>query len=279
MTLGVYEFESLPPKRPNRPLTATRWHSSVQRVLAHMQDHLAEKQSSEGLASVGALSRFHFNRVFRQLTGIPPACFFTALRLESAKQLLLTTDASVTEVCMDVGYTSLGTFVSRFTQLVGLSPNGLRRMAKLTEGLDLRDFISDLRFPAAAGPGTLTGRIIINTGEFCGVIFVAVYETLLPHARPVRCLALTRPGEFTFGGLPHGTYVLLAAALPYKVCRGAFLDRGVLLRGASRPIKVDAARSTSPVLVNLRSTTPFDPPILAPLPAMLAGAHALTMHR
>jgi AraC family transcriptional regulator len=266
-----------PPKGLNRPGTATRWHSSVQRVLTHMQDHLEERQSSEGLASIGALSRFHFNRVFRQLTGIPPACFFTALRLESAKQLLLTTDASVTEICMDVGYSSLGTFVSRFTQMVGLSPNGLRRMASRTEGMDLRDLIPDTR-PSVAGTEAIIGRIVDMT-EPSGVIFVALYDTLLPHARPLRCLVLNAPGEFAFGGLPHGTYVLVAAALPYKVSRSAFLDRGIALRGASRPIKVDAMRSTSALLLNLRPTTPFDPPILVPLPAMLARAESPDMRR
>jgi AraC-like DNA-binding protein len=240
----------------------------VYRVLAHMQTHLEQKQSSEGLASVALLSPFHFHRVFRQLTGIPPACFLAALRLEKAKALLLTTEASVTDICFDVGYTSLGTFISRFTQMVGVSPNGLRRAARAMAGTDLRDIIIANSPQPPGGTSQLRGHIT-GPSQFRGIIVIGVYENLLPHARPLQCAALTGPGDFTFDALPRGAYVVAAAALPYEVNPTAFLNQGVTLRIASTRVRIESGRDVPPVALVLRATTLLDPPILAPLPLML----------
>ena len=81
------------------------------------------------MARIAYLSPFYFNRIFRQLTGVPPRRFHTALRIDAAKRLLLTTDLSVTEMCLEVGYQSLGTFTTHFHELVGVSPRALRRLA------------------------------------------------------------------------------------------------------------------------------------------------------
>ena len=68
------------------------------------------------------LTPYHFARIFRNVTGIPPGEFLTAVRLERTKQLLLDTDLGVAEVCFEVGYESVGTFATRFKDLVGLPP-------------------------------------------------------------------------------------------------------------------------------------------------------------
>jgi len=56
-------------------------------------------------------------------------CYQRILRITTAIRLLLTTEISVTNICFDVGYNSLGTFIRRFTELVGRSPCQLRRAA------------------------------------------------------------------------------------------------------------------------------------------------------
>src|SRR5204863_6766090 len=83
----------------------------------------------EDLASVAYLSPSHFQRVFHRLIGIPPGEFLSALRLQAARRLLLTTSLSVTDICFEVGYNSIGSFTSRFTHLVGLPPRLLRQRA------------------------------------------------------------------------------------------------------------------------------------------------------
>ena len=85
------------------------------------------------MAEVACLSPFHFARVFRQATGIPPAAFFAALQLDRAKRLLLETELSVTEICFALGYASLGTFTTRFAARVGVPPGRFRRLARAGE--------------------------------------------------------------------------------------------------------------------------------------------------
>ena len=116
---------------PSLSDTKRSHHRAVERVISAMRQRLDEEFSLQEMANVAFMSPFHFNRIFRQVTGVPPCQFMSALRLESARRLLLTTKLSVTEVCFEVGYSSLGTFTRRFTDLLGISPRSLRRLAKL----------------------------------------------------------------------------------------------------------------------------------------------------
>src|SRR5713101_5868703 len=106
---------------------------AVECAIQAMQTHLHEVLTLEDLASVACLSPSHFHRVFRRLIGIPPGEFLSALRFQAARRLLVTTPLSVTEICFAVGYTSTGSFTTRFTHWVGLSPRLLRQRAHTFE--------------------------------------------------------------------------------------------------------------------------------------------------
>src|ERR687894_27146 len=111
--------------------------ATVERVVTEMRDRVDATLSLRAMAEIAHLSPHHFARTFRRVTGIPPGAFLGALRLQRAKELLLTTDLSASEVCYEVGYASLGTFTSRFTQLVGVSPGRMRRLTEeLSAALD-----------------------------------------------------------------------------------------------------------------------------------------------
>ena len=73
------------------------------------------------------MSPWHTLRFFRAAFGETPKEFQTRLRLERAKQLLTVTSRSVTEICFDVGFSSLGSFSTLFRQHVGQSPKAFRR--------------------------------------------------------------------------------------------------------------------------------------------------------
>jgi AraC-like DNA-binding protein len=72
------------------------------------------------------MSTAHFSRQFRATYGETPYAYLMTRRIERAKALLRRGDLSVTEVCMAVGCTSLGSFSERFTQLVGETPTAYR---------------------------------------------------------------------------------------------------------------------------------------------------------
>ena len=78
------------------------------------------------MAQTALMSPAHFSRQFRLAYGETPYSYLMTRRIERAKALLRRGDLSVTDVCMEVGCTSLGSFSSRFTELVGESPSAYR---------------------------------------------------------------------------------------------------------------------------------------------------------
>jgi AraC-like DNA-binding protein len=78
------------------------------------------------LARAALMSTAHFSRQFRAAYGETPYAYLMTRRIERAKLLLRRGDLSVTEVCLEVGCTSLGSFSARFTELVGEAPTAYR---------------------------------------------------------------------------------------------------------------------------------------------------------
>ena len=91
-----------------------------------MDRDYAEPLDVPALARAALMSPGHFSRSFRAAFGETPYSYLMTRRIERAKALLRRGDLTVTEVCFAVGCTSLGSFSSRFTELVGESPSGYR---------------------------------------------------------------------------------------------------------------------------------------------------------
>jgi AraC-like DNA-binding protein len=89
----------------------------------------AEPLDLDRLARRAGCSRHHFLRAFAATYGTTPGRYLTYRRIERAKELLRTANLTVTEICMLVGFASLGSFSSRFTALVGRSPSAYRAEA------------------------------------------------------------------------------------------------------------------------------------------------------
>ena len=83
----------------------------------------------DAMAREAGYSRFHFARAFTEAYGETPRSYLTRRRIERAKTLLRSANLSVTEICMLLGFESLGSFSSRFRALVGVSPTGYRAAA------------------------------------------------------------------------------------------------------------------------------------------------------
>lgn len=89
----------------------------------------ADPLDLEILARRAGYSRSHFARAFREAFGETPGAYLTARRIERAKDLLRHANLTVTEICTLVGFSSLGSFSARFSELVGVSPTRYRREA------------------------------------------------------------------------------------------------------------------------------------------------------
>jgi AraC-like DNA-binding protein len=101
----------------------------LRRVRDRIDREYAQPLDVEALARGEHMSAGHLSREFRLAYGEPPYSYLMTRRIERAMALLLRDDLSVTEVCFAVGCSSLGTFSTRFTELVGMPPSAYRRQA------------------------------------------------------------------------------------------------------------------------------------------------------
>jgi len=107
------------------------------------------------LARAALMSTAHFARQFRATYGETPYSYLMTRRIERAKALLRRGDLSVTDVCMAVGCTSLGSFSARFTELVGETPTAYRardhRALASVPGCVAKDITRPIRRPSRVG--------------------------------------------------------------------------------------------------------------------------------
>ena len=110
--------------------------AQLRRVRDRIDREYAHPLDVEALARGAHMSAGHLSRQFRLAYGEPPHAYLMTRRIERAMALLRRGDLSVTEVCFAVGCSSLGTFSTRFTELVGVPPSVYRRdAAGATEGI------------------------------------------------------------------------------------------------------------------------------------------------
>jgi AraC-like DNA-binding protein len=101
----------------------------LRRVRDRIDREYAQPLDVEALARSAHMSAGHFSRLFRDAYGESPYGYVMTRRIERAMALLRRGDLTVTEVCFEVGCSSLGTFSTRFTELVGMPPSAYRREA------------------------------------------------------------------------------------------------------------------------------------------------------
>jgi len=113
-------------------------HDDTFRRLCRARDLLASDYQSvvnlERAAREACLSPFHFHRLFASAFGQTPHEFLTRLRMDRARHLLVSGEMSVTDVCFEVGYSSLGSFSMKFRSFVGQAPTEYQRQMRRVFG-------------------------------------------------------------------------------------------------------------------------------------------------
>jgi len=212
----------------------------VQQAVTIIRERFFEPLTLDDLAQSVMVSKFHFLRVFSRVTGVTPGRFLTAVRLQEAKRLLLSTSLNVADISAQVGYSSTGCFTRRFTELVGLSPTQYR---KLSLGA-----VSEHREPAPAEvTGTQPGRVVLptlSTGSVAGVLrasgvdlstaYVGAFDAAILQGVPASWSKACAPGRFTLSRIPKGTWYIHALAHG----RGPADSEPVLLTATVGPIRV-----------------------------------------
>lgn len=246
-------------------------HKSVQQAISFMYARHSEQITLDDLAAETFFSPFHFSRLFSKETGVPPGRYLTAIRLFEAKRLLTTTTLNVADIVTTVGYSSVGTFTTRFTRATGLSPTRYRSpeagclLAAVGPGFHRLPTEETARAakqesPPVTGPtGSLTGTLELPPGVRPATVLVGVFDSRIPQGEPVACQlwAGTGPPSLAVANVPPGRWAVLAVA---GCAAGATTPGGVIIGFSDRMVTVSAGR-TSRVDVRLRRPHPTDPPI------------------
>ncbi|MCP2330784.1 helix-turn-helix domain-containing protein [Actinoalloteichus caeruleus] len=236
---------------------------AVERVIEMMYDHLGEQLTIDDLARTALFSKFHFTRVFQRITGVSPGRFLSAIRLARAKELLVSTSLTVAEISHLVGYSSIGTFSSRFRYSVGVSPTTYRQCDGSVSEPFGRAVPEQPTGPASRVRGTVESAV----WDCSRVIFLGLFAGRLPEGEPAECVVLDGPGPYTMDRVPAGIWYVLAHALPAGRPHRGWGDRAAgppaerTLLGTTGPVTVEA-EGVCAADVTLRPRSIFDPPIL-----------------
>ena len=252
-----------------RDSTVRSHYDSVDRVITAMRSHIDQPLSLHEMAKVACASPFHFNRTFRHVTGVPPSQFLYALRLDAARRLLMQTERKVIDICYDVGYNSVGTFTRRFTDLLGVSPSTFRDLARLP-------LMHRPEFPAPTlvSSGHLQkspkifGRVYAPV-DFRGHVFVGLFRTPVPQARPVAGTIADEHGFYRLDDVPEGEFYLFALGLEETAPASAYFQYDSVLRAGGHLIAITRNSVHEAVNLSLRPPSPFDPPILVVLALLI----------
>lgn len=98
----------------------------IEDSIAYINEHLTQELSLDALSAQASLSPFYFSRLFKRETGFSPHQYIVTARINNAKFLLHSTDASVKSICFAVGFTSESSFCTAFKKETGLTPSRYR---------------------------------------------------------------------------------------------------------------------------------------------------------
>jgi AraC family transcriptional regulator len=113
-----------------RPATRAELYRRLCRGRDYLHASFGESPTLAAVAREACLAPHHFHRLFRRVFGRTPHDYVLDLRIARARTLLAETARTVSEICLDVGFESLGSFSSRFRREVGVSPTAFRRRAR-----------------------------------------------------------------------------------------------------------------------------------------------------
>jgi AraC-like DNA-binding protein len=239
-------------------------------AITYMKMNLSADITTEELASHVGYSHFHFIRIFKEVTGIAPRHYLSALRIEAGKSHLSESTSSVLKVLLSLGFQSIGTFSSRFKQYVGQSPREFRqKMGTLQNQLiqfgtmEQTQSLETLQFQSVRCK-------IIPPLDFKGILFAGLFPRPIPDQRPIVGTALLhKNSSCLFSNIPEGKYYMLIAGIPWNLNPKKYFSSDSLLRGKyEQPLEITSGTNID-ITVKLREPMPYDPPILINLPLLL----------
>lgn len=259
-------------------------NSAVDRAVNCIWERYGDPLSLSEIASSAMLSRFHFARIFKEQTGVSPGQFLAAVRIYQAKRMLLSSSMNVAGVSSAVGYGSLGSFTSHFTDSVGISPSRFRRAshgdvrygdARYGDAPH-RGGVSVCGLPPLDSPvpeGAAMGTVRLPEGYGEARVYLGIFDTRILQRRPLSAVVLDvtsqRSRSYWLPKVPDGRWFLHAVAVADTDEPEPWTQRHLLVGGG------DQVRATLGA-ITLRPRGQTDLPALLALPDLEAELDELT---
>ncbi|MEW1981985.1 AraC family transcriptional regulator [Citricoccus sp. NPDC079358] len=255
--------------------------AAAQRAARFIAAHATEPITVADMADAAGYSQFHFTRMFAQQLRVTPNRFLAGVRFHRAKELLLTEDHSVVDVCHEVGFSSPGTFTRRFRDAVGVAPSELRRLADalatttlspftvLPPGVTEADLARGVPNPATGQLGTVHGTVRLPPHLRGGhgldaLVWIGFYPAPSPAGLPVTGVLRLGEGSFRLPLVVSAPW-LLATAVP------ATAEPVEHLANPRPAVGIHPQPLTAPatVALSLNVAAPWQFPMLSALPSMV----------
>lgn len=253
-------FDSYPPKCLGTDDVVRA--QAVAKVVGEMKKLTNSCVLLDEWADFVSLNKYELTTAFKKLTGIPPMAFHNAEKLEIAKRLLVFEQMSVTEVCFEIGFESVGSFVSKFTNCVGVSPGGYARVMSSTGFAGILVCALQKSKRARNSRQGIRVRLQPPVNQRALSLIAAVFPRPFPSGYPAEWRFIPPFCRVTTidGGL---TGYCLAASFPILPRLPELVNFQPALIGRRALEKTDAD-----VSIELRTPTIFDPPITLAVPAL-----------
>lgn len=233
--------------------------------------HADQRIALRDVADHVSYSPFHLARAFERYFGVPPGQYLAAQRFQRAKKLLLSSDERIIDVCYAVGFSSVGTFTTRFAGAVGLSPTAFRRLPDLLTDAPPRPVVVA---GSAKGGGVVTGSVRMSRAASDALgpspsIYVGLFTRRDPRGVPVAGALLTEIPDYVLTDVPPGTYWVLSSALSARAdAQEQLVPARTIGGGAPTPVQVTATNALHRRDVLLGVGEDWVAPVVVALPAL-----------
>lgn len=247
-------------------------YSEIDGVIEYIHQNIYDPLPLSQLAKYAGYSPYHFTRIFKERIGLSPLYYVSSHRLQIAKDLLLRTNLSIREIGLEIGQQSLGTFTTRFTDRVGVTPSDFRNsMLQADNHFKTLQMLDE--WPATQPHSSQHARIegtIQAEVSFEGVILMGLFAKPIPEGLPLYGTLLSSLGDFCFTDVKPGTYYLMATSVSWEMEAIDFLLPQKTLRTRMKePIIVLPYSKVPHQQVMLHAPRLDDPPILISLPLLM----------
>ncbi|MFC4370531.1 AraC family transcriptional regulator [Citricoccus nitrophenolicus] len=257
--------------------------AAARRGARFIAEHAAEPITVADMADAAGYSQFHFTRLFAQRLHVTPNRFLAGVRFHRAKELLLTQDHSVVDVCYEVGFSSPGTFTRRFREEVGVAPSELRRLADSLSvttpspftlhppGITEAHLAAGVPNPATGQIGTVQGTVRLpprlhGAPGLEALVWIGFYPAPSPAGLPVTGVLRCGEGTFRLPVMASAPW-LLATAVP---ATAEPVDHLANPRPAVG-VHPQPLTGSATVQLGLDFAAPWQFPMLSALPSLLPG--------